>query len=443
VNLRTAACAIALGACSATADLVRPPFTPTDAEQAALAKRDAESTERPATREDAKALLAASEVTLDDVLRAIEIVSPEIAAARDDVLAASGRAWQAGLHPNPSIEFQREGPADDRPWGRSQFMLGVRQPVVVSERRRLAVNAALAGREARKSEVEDVRRDVRGAARTAYVELVYLRESVALHRDLLAVAQQLLDLAKSRLDAHVAVAPEALKPELEVYTLRSALTGFERRRDAARDALSALLGGMDVPVERLAKRFPAAEPDLAALLHRTIERHPALIVARQEADAARERLALARTASRPDVDVRVLVGRDFDENDFVAEFGVEIPLAAFDAGQGAIFEARALASKARRDVEILERKLSTEISLRFGDSAAARAELRELRERLVPLAEKSLVATRDAYQSGHQEFLDVLDAQRTLLEARAAALALERDAALADAEIITLSGDAP
>jgi outer membrane protein TolC len=41
------------------------------------------------------------------------------------------------------------------------------------------------------------------------------------------------------------------------------------------------------------------------------------------------------------------------------------------------------------------------------------------------------------------EFLDVLDAQRTLLEARAAVLALERDAALAEADILAVTGDTP
>jgi cobalt-zinc-cadmium efflux system outer membrane protein len=445
LTVRAALCAVALVGCSAAEEWTRAPYAPTQDEHAALAADDAEvqADAKAATRADAEALLAGPEVTLDHVLQAVDIVSPAIAAAKDDALAASGRAWQAGLHPNPSIELEREGPADDRPWGRSQLLLGVRQPIVVSDRRRLAVNAELAGRDARRLSVENVRREVRGAARAAFVDVVYLRESVALHRDLLVVAQQLLDLAKSRLDAQVAVASEALKPELEVYTLRSSLAGFERRRDAARDALSALLGGLPVPVERLTHPHPDAQPDLPALVAGAMESHPALLVARQEATAAQERLALARSVNRPDVNVRVAFGRDFDENDFVAELGVEVPIAAFDAGQGAVFEARALASKARRDVEILERELATELTRRHGAAAAARAELAELRGRILPLAEKTLATTREAYQAGTQQFLDVLDAQRTLLEARATALALERDAALADAEILTLSGATP
>jgi cobalt-zinc-cadmium efflux system outer membrane protein len=241
--------------------------------------------------------------------------------------------------------------------------------------------------------------------------------------------------------AKVSVAPEALKPELEVYTLRNALTGHERRRDAARDRLSALLGGAPVPVDRLVRPEPRAESALPTLVKRALDRHPALRAARQETETAQARLAMARTAERPDIEVSVLVGRDFDENEYVAELGVGIPLAVFDAGQGAIFEARALVAKSRRDAEALEKRIATEVTVRFGEREAARAQLRDLREQLLPLAERTLAATREAYEAGTQEFLDVLDAQRTLLEARAAALALERDTAAADAELAAITGE--
>jgi cobalt-zinc-cadmium efflux system outer membrane protein len=373
----------------------------------------------------------------------VEAVSPEIAGAGDDVIAASGRAWQAGLHPNPSLELERDGPADDRPWGRSAFKVGVRQPIVVSDRRRLAVSAEIAERDARKLAVGDVRREVRAEARLAFLDVVYLRDSAALHRELIAVAQRTLDLARTRVEAKVALASESLRPELAVVSLRSELAGIDRRLVASRARLEALLGGAAVPVDRLAGNALAPSGDLASLVRQAMETNPALLVARQEVEASRGRLELARTATRPDIAVRLAVGRDFDENDYLAEIGVEIPLACFDRGQGAVLEARALASKARRDVESMERDLAAEISLRFGEAESARAELAGLRERMLPLAERTLQATLEEYASGRREFVDVLDAQRTFLEARAAALALERDAALADAEILTLTGDKP
>ena len=115
----------------------------------------------------------------------------------------------------------------------------------------------------------------------------------------------------------------------------------------------------------------------------------------------------------------------------------------FDAGQGRIHEAQSLVSKARREAEAVENRLAGLLSRWYGEHETARARLQEMRERILPLAERSLEATREAYRNGRQEFLDLLDAQRTLLEARAEALALERDLDAADAEIRTLTGDMP
>ena len=445
-SLPPSTCAFALlvvAGCGIT-ESARPPYVPEAAEMVP-AEASQPSPGAPTGRQLAESLLGAEQIRLADLLRALDAVSPDVAAAEDEVRAASGRAWQAGLHPNPSLEFTREGPLDRRPWGRTAFTVGVRQPIVVSDRRRLAVNAELADRDVRRLDVEEVRRRVLGEARAAFVELVYLRDAIALHREMIGLAQKTLDLARERVEAKVAIDVEALKPELEVRSLQSTLVGLERQRDGARAVLEASLGGLTVPVDRFVREpvAPLANDGLGNLVQRVRETHPAARAARQAVEAAREGLTLARTASRPDISVGVAVGRDFDENDFIAEIGVEIPLAVFDAGQGRIFESEALVSKARREAEAVEVRLAVELSRWYGEYETARARLDEMRERILPLAERSLEATREAYRNARLEFLDLLDAQRTLLEARAASLELERDLNAAAAEIRTLVGDRP
>ncbi|MCE9634261.1 MAG: TolC family protein [Planctomycetes bacterium] len=375
--------------------------------------------------------------------RAVLATSPSIDAAAADVLAASGRAWQAGLYPNPTLELSRDGPTAWNPLGRAEIRVGVTQPVVVSDRRERAVTAALTDRDAREAAVAVARHGARAAARSAFVELVHLRDEATLRRDLLAVAGRTLDLARERVAAKVAVTSEALRPELEVRTLESALAGVDRRRDAAEARLETLLGGADIHVERLVRPAPGPLPDATGAILAALARNPALDLGRQLVEVARAELALARTAARPDISVRASFGRDFDGNDFLAEVGVEIPLAVHDAGQGAVLEAQALVSKARSELAALEREIAVRIGDAVGASVSARAELNDLRARVVPLAEKTLEATRDEHRSGRQEFLAVLDAQRTLLDARLAILGLERDVALADADVLTLTGDPP
>ena len=53
-------------------------------------------------------LLDNASLSLDDLLKATVLCNPEIAAAKNDIGAATGRLRQAGLYPNPIMEFEAE-----------------------------------------------------------------------------------------------------------------------------------------------------------------------------------------------------------------------------------------------------------------------------------------------------------------------------------------------
>ena len=96
----------------------------------------------------------------------------------------------------------------------------------------------------------------------------------------------------------------------------------------------------------------------------------------------------------------------------------------------------------RRNQKEAQRLLSLEASAARAlfDYRDAERKLRLYRDSLVPKAEQSLKATSAAYEAGAGDFLDVLDAERVLLEFH-----LSRERALADrvrsfAELEMLTG---
>jgi len=123
---------------------------------------------------------------------------------------------------------------------------------------------------------------------------------------------------------------------------------------------------------------------------------------------------------------RVAVGRDFEENDFIAR-SASRSRSRCSTRARTDPRGQALVSKARVRPRPWRSASPWTVSRRYGEYENRRARRDEMRDRLLPLAERSLEATREAYRNARLEFLDLLDAQRTLLEARAAALALERD----------------
>jgi cobalt-zinc-cadmium efflux system outer membrane protein len=106
-----------------------------------------------------------------------------------------------------------------------------------------------------------------------------------------------------------------------------------------------------------------------------------------------------------------------DESAFVAD--VSIPLPIFHRNQGAVLEAQRRADQAREERRSTEVRLATELSTTFEALGTAHAQVERLEKEILPGAAEAFDTLREGYLEGRFSYLDVLDAQRTLVAARA------------------------
>lgn len=116
---------------------------------------------------------------------------------------------------------------------------------------------------------------------------------------------------------------------------------------------------------------------------------------------------------------------------------VELPL--FDQNQAQIAKASYLAQQASKQLEALVQELTQDTRVTYARARNAWETTRFYRQQLLPLREGSLELSREAYRYGRASVLQVLDAERRLLEARAGYLeALQTSStALVDLERVT------
>jgi cobalt-zinc-cadmium efflux system outer membrane protein len=259
-----------------------------------------------------------------------------------------------------------------------------------------------------------------------------------------AVTGQLLDLSESlakaaakRVESGAAGSQESLRAEIERERARVELTAMGRELQEARAALATLLAR---PVEQLGGlqgelrvEVPAARIDAAALAH-----HPVLLASRAKRDQAELELRRAKLDSLPDVKLGVAGGRDAAANETLMEFRVSLPLPVFDRAQGRKREARALADIARFDLTATEQRLGQDFEVAGARLRAADEQVETYRTRILPKAEEALNLVRGGFEAGKFGFLDLVDTQRTLAEARLAYLdkLLELNLAVADLEAL-------
>jgi cobalt-zinc-cadmium efflux system outer membrane protein len=118
---------------------------------------------------------------------------------------------------------------------------------------------------------------------------------------------------------------------------------------------------------------------------------------------------------------------------------LSIELPVFDQNQAQIAKASYLAQQASKTLDALERELTQDTYATYERARAAWENARFYQRQLLPLREGSLELAQEAYRYGRASIVQVLDAERRLLEARAGYLeALQTSAtALVDLERVT------
>ena len=123
---------------------------------------------------------------------------------------------------------------------------------------------------------------------------------------------------------------------------------------------------------------------------------------------------------------------------YFATFGLRLPIW-LERNEAAVSEAEARLRAAEFEQADVRNELLAAATRALFDHRDAGRKLRLYRDTLVPKAIQSLKATAAAYEAGAGEFLDLLDAERVLLEfhlARERALA-DRVGSFAELELLT------
>jgi outer membrane protein, heavy metal efflux system len=386
----------------------------------------------------------------DDLVRRALRSNGELAAVRLEVERARARVRQAGLRPNPTLDFeQTTGRLTGSP-GEGETSVGVSLPVELGGKRRRRIELARAELEAVEAEVADRERRLAGEVLGAYVEALAALRELEITESLTDIDVQTTKYVQARINEGESAPIELSLLRVEVERLRSRRALVEGRLQAALLRLKGLAG---IPVEEpLRLREAIASPalreppaSLEAAVEIALRTRPDLRLARLGEEVAGAGLRLARAQARPDMaaSVRYSQGRSiFDDTpvgpisnrDRQLTFGVSVGLPVFNKNQGAKEEAAAAIAQARARREFLEQVVRSEVASAYARYEAANRAVKTYEAGVIASSTANVAGFRAAYQLGEYRVTDLLAEQRRLLDSQrefTEALA-ERYRALAD-----------
>jgi cobalt-zinc-cadmium efflux system outer membrane protein len=348
--------------------------------------------------------------------------SPKLRAFGWDVRRAEAQALQARLWPNPELEAEFENVAGSGPFSGAE-----RLETTLS----LAQTFPLGGDIARRRELADYQSQLAGwdyeAARLSvltevtqrYIALLAAHRRVAVAQKALQLTEQVQTTTRKRLDAGDASAIELTRAKVPVATAQVDLRRAQRTLAAARKRLALTWGSSEPAFEGVTGSLEQLRtPPAAERLVELINQNPELARWATEISARRAEARLAQAQAVPDLTGRLGIKRDGGEDAHAIEGGISLPLPLFDRRQGDVLAARLAAVSAEHRQRRAEQRLQAMLASAYARLANAYDEATTLRDQALPPATDAFKVTRGAFEKGDLAFIDVLDAERTLVDLR-------------------------
>ncbi len=361
-------------------------------------------------------------LTLAEALARVGAASPFQDAASAGVRAAEAQRRVAALRPNPSIVAETENVAGSgiyRGLRSSETTLGLALPLERGGKRsaRIAVADAQIGRAGIQSEI--ARADLRLRVTQAYVVAVAAQRRTGVARDQVGIAAEVLRAARVRVQAGRASPLEEQRADVARIAAEGALERADRSAAVAATNLARLI---DRPVGALDGAWFQRVDAVGSIRPAGATGTLVAAAARADLDTASAQVRLARSQRVPDLTLSASARRLEQTNDTAAVFGVSIPLSVFNGGRSAVAVADAQRdqSDALRRVALLDAEQDIATTQAEAANAATTA-CNATGPALAAAVEAARIA-RIGYREGKFGQLDLLDAERTLLDTRTAAI---------------------
>lgn len=380
---------------------------------------------------------AQAPLTLEQALEQATSRSPLIAAAIKDVEAAQGASRQAGLWRNPELSATVEDPRRDT--RTTTVTLDI--PLELGGKRAARLSLAARAQGLAAAELSRARAEVRADAIQAFFAALVAQERVQLVQNSADLAGRAAEAVAKRVVAGKVSPVEATRAQVDRANAQLELAEARAELQTARFALATVLGDATPSFETVqgdVSTLPR-RPALSELVAQ-LDAAPALLSGRLEAERRRAVADVERSKAVPDLTLNVGTKRDAAAGRTQAIVGFSLPLPLFDRNQGAVLEATRQAEKADDEWQAARLRLLAALQDASNRLTVAGTSLATLQDTVLPSAQQAYESAGKGFDAGKFGFLEVIDAQRALLQARARYLATLAAAYQAAAAIDRITG---
>ncbi|MCP2620171.1 TolC family protein [Candidatus Aminicenantes bacterium AC-334-K16] len=361
-------------------------------------------------------------LTLRQALALALINNPELQAFSYEIRAQEARAIQAGLIANPEISVEMEniyGQGPFRKFEAAETTIQLSQLVELGRKPAKRKKIALIESDLKSWDYEAKRIEVLSQVTKAFIAVLSAQERLNITQELVNLTRQFRDSVAARVQAGKVSPVELTRADISVAFAEVQMSKAKKLLEAARQKLAATWGSFSPDFNQVVGRlYSVIEPPPLNKLVGYLQRHPELARWKAERALREARLSLAKAGLIPDVMISGGIRYFQETNDRAYVLNLSFPLPIFNRQQGTIRVARYYLEKTDLDEKAILLHFQTKLKETYRLLQAYHHQVITLQKTVIPAAQNAFEAIKEGYQQGKFSFLDVLDAQRTLVEAK-------------------------
>jgi cobalt-zinc-cadmium efflux system outer membrane protein len=348
--------------------------------------------------------------------------NPTLAIAREQIAQARARVTQGYALPEPSISatvLGANGIASPHTGNETDLGIGITIPFP---------NKIIMRGQAAKADLGNFdelyiqqRQLIASQTAQAYDSLL-----VALrHREDLVVTKSLAEdfvkKTQARFNAGTAAKLDVVKGQVDVAQAQNDLIANERGIANARAGLNRLLGRvLGAPIDPAdSLGVPVVPPDFDRLEKLAMEYRPELRGLQRQRESARANERLAQQYFLPDITLGLSRDRIYGTDPtYETSIGIDVPIFFWQHQRGEVAEAKHRQAELSASYRDVIAQVGQDLRNAYATASTAARQVQFLADELVPSAEEQYKIASTTYGLGGSSALEVIDAQRTLLDAK-------------------------
>lgn len=357
---------------------------------------------------------------LETVWKRVIAYDPEVAALETEIAVKEAEMRQVSLRLNPIFAVEGENLGVSHPNAESeppQTTYSIAQTIELGGKRAARRAFAFSEKGVAFWEAAIARQTLHFACTALFLEVGLAQEKLRLAHERQDIAEKILEAVNIQVQAGKVSPIQENKARIGVKVAQVEKNEFFLQLEQAKKRLSSMWGDSCPDFDSVMFLFdeytpPPSECELLEAIATT----PHFARAQQRIEVATRNLKLQKVNGLPDVTVNAGYRYFNDSHEHGWVVGAEFPLPLFNRNQGNVQRAQLEICQAEYQLEVVVRDLRARVHTLYERWLAAFEASEIMKSEVLPEVAEVFDLTQKGYQKGKIEYLELLDAQKTLFE---------------------------